>query len=157
MNNYKYLIIGGGMTADSAVTGIREIDPEGSIGLISMEADPPYDRPPLSKGLWKGKLVDSIWRHTESKQVALHLGRRIISLSAHELTVRDDQGIEYHGEKILLATGGTPRRLDFGGDDVIYYRTWKAIGVLLTCAKGTGILPSSGEALLARKSRLLCR
>ncbi len=65
MNNYKYLIIGGGMTADAAAKGIREIDPEGSIGLISLEPDPPYNRPLLSKGLWKGKPFDSIWRHTE--------------------------------------------------------------------------------------------
>jgi NAD(P)H-nitrite reductase large subunit len=67
MNSYKYLVIGGGMTADAAVKGIREIDPEGSIGLIGMESDPPYNRPPLSKGLWKGKPFDSIWRNTESK------------------------------------------------------------------------------------------
>jgi hypothetical protein len=43
MNNYKYLIIGGGMTADAAVSGIQEIDSEGSIGLVSAEPDPPYD------------------------------------------------------------------------------------------------------------------
>jgi 3-phenylpropionate/trans-cinnamate dioxygenase ferredoxin reductase subunit len=49
MTTFKYLIIGGGMTADAAVQGIREIDSSGSIGLISMELDPPYDRPPLTK------------------------------------------------------------------------------------------------------------
>lgn len=123
MNNYKYLIIGGGMTADSAVDGIREIDPDGSIGLISMETDPPYDRPPLSKGLWKGKSIDSLWRNTESKHVTLHLGRRIVSLDTEKLVAQDDQGIVFHGEKLLLATGGTPRRLPFGGDNIIYYRT----------------------------------
>jgi 3-phenylpropionate/trans-cinnamate dioxygenase ferredoxin reductase component len=122
MNNYKYLIIGGGMTADAAVKGIREIDPDGSIGLISMESDPPYNRPPLSKGLWKGKSFDSIWRNTESQHVTLHLGRMIISLAADKQIARDDQGIEFHGEKLLLATGGTPRRLSFGGEDILYYR-----------------------------------
>ena len=123
MKNYKYLIIGGGMTADSAAKGIRAIDPEGSIGLISMELDPPYDRPPLSKGLWKGKPLDSIWRKTESKHVELHLGRKIVSLDADGSSVRDDQGQEYHAEKLLLATGGTPHHLPFGGEDIIYYRT----------------------------------
>jgi 3-phenylpropionate/trans-cinnamate dioxygenase ferredoxin reductase component len=34
--------------------GIRQIDPDRAIGLIGAEPDPPYDRPPLSKGLWKG-------------------------------------------------------------------------------------------------------
>jgi NADPH-dependent 2,4-dienoyl-CoA reductase/sulfur reductase-like enzyme len=123
MNNYKYLIIGGGMTADAAVSGIREIDTEGSIGLVSAEPDPPYDRPPLSKALWKGKALDSVWRKTETKNVSLYLGRKIVSLNADEQSARDYLGIEYHGEKLLLATGGTPRRFDFGGDDIIYYRT----------------------------------
>ena len=123
MKNYKYLIIGGGMTADAAAKGIRAIDPEGSIGLISMESDPPYNRPPLSKGLWKGKPLDSVWRKTEGKQVELHLGRKIVSLNADGYSVRDDQGQEYHAEKLLLATGGTPHHLPFGGEEIIYYRT----------------------------------
>ncbi|MGD0610511.1 MAG: hypothetical protein ABSB41_03280 [Anaerolineales bacterium] len=55
MADSKYLILGTGMAADAAVRGIREIDPKGSIELIGLEEDPPYKRPPLSKGLWKGK------------------------------------------------------------------------------------------------------
>jgi NADPH-dependent 2,4-dienoyl-CoA reductase/sulfur reductase-like enzyme len=123
MNDYKYLIIGGGMTADSAVRGIRELDPSGSIGLVSMETDPPYNRPPLTKGLWKGKPLDAIWRKTESMKVTFHSGTKIVSLDADGLSARDERGNEFHGEKLLLATGGTPRRLDFGGKDIIYYRT----------------------------------
>ncbi len=60
MPDYDYLIIGGGMTADAAVAGIREVDAEGSIGVVSQEADAPYRRPPLSKGLWKGMEVERI-------------------------------------------------------------------------------------------------
>ena len=55
MANYKYLIIGAGMTADAAVRGIRELDQNGTIGLIGSDPNPPYNRPPLTKGLWKGK------------------------------------------------------------------------------------------------------
>jgi NADPH-dependent 2,4-dienoyl-CoA reductase/sulfur reductase-like enzyme len=123
MNRYRYLIVGGGMTADAAVRGIRKMDPEGTIGLVGREKDPPYNRPPLSKALWKGKPLDSIWRKTESQQVDLHLGRKIVALDADRLCARDEQGNEYCGEKILLATGGTPRRLPFGGNDIIYYRS----------------------------------
>jgi NADPH-dependent 2,4-dienoyl-CoA reductase/sulfur reductase-like enzyme len=54
MERYKYLIVGGGMTAAAAVRDIRELDSTDSIGLISAETVDPYDRPPLSKGLWKG-------------------------------------------------------------------------------------------------------
>ena len=51
MPHDKYLIIGAGMTGDAALHGIREVDLEGSIAVIGAEADPPYDRPPLSKAL----------------------------------------------------------------------------------------------------------
>jgi 3-phenylpropionate/trans-cinnamate dioxygenase ferredoxin reductase component len=123
MKSYKYLIIGGGMTADAAVNGIRELDKEGSIGMISKESDPPYNRPPLSKGLWKGKSLESIWRKTKDKNVELNLESEIVSLKPDKLIALDALGNEYHGEKILLATGGTPRRLPFGGENIIYYRT----------------------------------
>src|SRR6516165_8264350 len=69
MPNYTYLIVGGGMTADAAVHGIREVDRDGSIGVLGAEGHPPYDRPPLSKKLWKGKPLESIWRKTESQGV----------------------------------------------------------------------------------------
>ena len=75
MHHDTYLIIGGGMTAAAAVEGIREADPNGSIGLIGAEPHSPYDRPPLSKGLWKGKPLESIWRKAEGHGVTLHLGR----------------------------------------------------------------------------------
>jgi 3-phenylpropionate/trans-cinnamate dioxygenase ferredoxin reductase subunit len=123
MPHYKYLIVGGGMTADAAVNGIRDADSVGSVGLISAEQNPPYNRPPLSKGLWKGEALDSIWRGTEKHNVSLHLGRKAQSLHAAKKIVTDDQGATYTFEKLLLATGGTPRRLPFDDGSVIYYRT----------------------------------
>jgi NADPH-dependent 2,4-dienoyl-CoA reductase/sulfur reductase-like enzyme len=123
MADYKYLIIGGGMTADAAARGIRELDPSGSIGLIGAESDPPYDRPPLSKALWTSADLDTIWRNTKETGTALLLGRKAVSLVPAGRRVVDDQGSTYTYEKLLLATGGTPRRLPFGGDGIIYYRT----------------------------------
>ncbi len=123
MPHYKYLIVGGGMTGDAAIGGIREVDPSGSIGLIGVESHPPYDRPPLSKGLWKGKSLESIWRKNDAYGVTLHLGRQALSLDPPNKHVTDDQGTVYTFDKLLLATGGTPRRLAFGGDHIIYFRT----------------------------------
>jgi len=119
----RYLIVGGGMTADAAVSGIRKHDRQGTITLIGSEPHPPYDRPPLSKGLWKGKPLEGIWRKTESRDVRLLLGRSVRSLDVAARTVTDDSGTSHHFEKLLLATGGTPRRLPFGGGGVIYFRT----------------------------------
>src|SRR5436309_6643066 len=121
MPNYRYLIVGAGMTADAAVHGIREVDSSGSIGLIGGETHPPYDRPPLSKGLWKGKPFESIWRPTEPRGLTLHLGRTVRTLDPPRKQITDDQGTFYAYDKLLLATGGTPRRLPFGGDRIIYF------------------------------------
>ena len=123
MPHYKYLIVGGGMTADAAVKGIRESDPDGSIGLIGAEQNAPYNRPPLSKGLWKGEALDGIWRGTDKQNVTLHLGRKAQSLDTPKKSVTDDQGNVYTFEKLLLSTGATPRRLPFDDGSIIYYRT----------------------------------
>jgi NADPH-dependent 2,4-dienoyl-CoA reductase/sulfur reductase-like enzyme len=122
MNHYQYLIIGGGLAADAAVRGIRELDRIGTIGLFSMESDPPYLRPNLSKGLWKGRPIEKIWRHTDQLGVEIHLNRKIIRLDPAKKRVLDAAGREIGFEKLLLSTGGTPVRLPFGGDEIIYFR-----------------------------------
>jgi NADPH-dependent 2,4-dienoyl-CoA reductase/sulfur reductase-like enzyme len=125
MPRYRYLIVGGGMAADAAARGIRERDAQGSIGLVGEEPSPPYARPPLSKGLWKGEAAESIWRGTDKLGVTLHLGRRIVGLDPGKHRASDDRGEVYEFEKALLATGGRPRRLPGGGDGdaVVYFRT----------------------------------
>ena len=123
MPNYKYLIVGGGMTAAAAVEGIREIDSSGGIGLISAESDPPYDRPPLSKSLWKGKPLARIWRKTEDKEVKLYLDRVVKEIVPEQKRVVDDKGDIFTYQKLLLATGGRPRQLAFGDSQIIYFRT----------------------------------
>jgi NADPH-dependent 2,4-dienoyl-CoA reductase/sulfur reductase-like enzyme len=125
VRTYRYLVVGGGMTADAACKAIREHDAQGSIGLVSADEHPPYSRPPLSKGLWKGGDEASIWRGTQDVGVELHLGRRIGSIDLAGRRAQDDAGEEYAYERLLLATGGTPRRLAFGGDGVVYFRTFE--------------------------------
>ena len=125
MKHYRYLIVGGGLAGDAGVRGIRELDAEGSMGMISMEPDPPYMRPNLSKGLWKGRPVEKIWRNTQNQGAELVLGREVIQLDPAKKYLRDDQGNEYTYNKLLLATGGSPMRLPFGGDRIIYYRDFQ--------------------------------
>jgi 3-phenylpropionate/trans-cinnamate dioxygenase ferredoxin reductase subunit len=123
MATYDYVIVGGGMTADAAARGIRERDPGGTIAVFSAEPHPPYNRPPLTKGLWKGDAPDSIRRKTDEVRVDLRLGRRVVSVEPARKQLSDDQG-ETHGYgTLLLATGGEPRRLPGAPEDVIYFRT----------------------------------
>jgi 3-phenylpropionate/trans-cinnamate dioxygenase ferredoxin reductase subunit len=121
--DYRYLIVGGGMAADAACRGLRERDPDGPIALVGHEGHPPYDRPPLTKALWQGKDEDSIWRGTVELGVELRLERRIVSLDPAARSALDDRGESYAYERVLLATGGRPRRLGSGGDEVVYFRT----------------------------------
>ena len=124
-HSYDYLILGAGMAASAAARGIRERDPRGSIGLIGAEAHPPYDRPPLTKDLWNGKKQpEAIWRDIESVHATLFPGRHATALDPKQKSVRDDHGDHYRYGKLLLATGGTPRRIaGLEGERVIYYRT----------------------------------
>jgi NADPH-dependent 2,4-dienoyl-CoA reductase/sulfur reductase-like enzyme len=115
---YPYVIVGGGMTADAATRAIREADPGGAIELISAGAHPPYNRPPLSKALWKGEPESSIWRGTDALGATLRLGRRVTAIDPQPRTVTDETGEITGYGKLLLGTGGTPRRLPFDNEQV---------------------------------------
>ncbi len=123
MPHHHYLIIGGGITADAAARGIRSVDSEGSIGIVSDEADAPYDRPPLSKGMWNGGAEEGLARGTADLGVELHLGRRALRVDRDKRSVTDDRGAIYSYEKLLLATGVRPRKLQVDVPQVIYFRT----------------------------------
>lgn len=157
MPDYRYLIVGGGLTADAACRGIRSIDAEGSIGVIGDEPDAPYSRPPLSKGLWLGKEESSIWRGTEEQGVELLLGREVVSLDLDARTVTDDRGESHGYERLLLATGGRPRQMPGASDGVVYYRTLADYRALRAAAQegapvvvvGGGFIGSEIAAALA--------
>lgn len=119
-----YVLVGGGMTAAAAAEAIRAADPTGGITLISSDAHPPYARPPLSKALWKGEPEESIWRGTDRLAVDLRLGRTVVALDPAGKTVTLTGGEKIPYGKLLLATGGTPRRLALPTPQIIYFRTY---------------------------------
>jgi 3-phenylpropionate/trans-cinnamate dioxygenase ferredoxin reductase component len=123
METTRYLIVGGGMTGDAAARGILEVDPDPrAILLVSGEYHPPYARPPLSKALWKGAAESSVWLLTANLGIHERLGRQIVGIDLDAHTATDDRGDSYAFEKVLLATGGRPRRLPFDSNEVIYFR-----------------------------------
>ena len=130
---FTYVIVGTGLAGVSAVEGIREIDKEGSILLIGEEPHLPYDRPPLSKDLWKSKkkeeeIILHDKKYYDEHKVNLLLARKVTRLKPLEKTIIDDQKKSFHYEKLLLATGGVPRVLGNipGGNlpEICYYRNY---------------------------------
>lgn len=109
--------------AYAAVGGIREVDPTGAITLISEESDMPYRRPPLSKKLWAGARLETIWNKTANVGGEMYLGRTIAATDPRNKVVADPFGNQYTFDKLILAPGGTPLRLPFGRNGIIYYRT----------------------------------
>jgi 3-phenylpropionate/trans-cinnamate dioxygenase ferredoxin reductase subunit len=127
-NQFRYIIVGGGAAGASAIEGIRLHDRDGLIALISKENVVPYYRPALSKGLWLGKstlasipLYDEA--HYRSLGVHLLLDTTILEFNPRGKQITDKAGGHYTYDKLLLATGGSPRVLSFGQETVHYYRT----------------------------------
>ncbi|MEO8999365.1 MAG: FAD-dependent oxidoreductase [Rhodanobacter sp.] len=124
-HTHDYLIIGAGMAADAAAKAIHEQKHSADIGMVGDELQPPYQRPPLSKALWKGdKSPADIDLATAQSGATLYSGRRIESLDRVAHIATDDQGDTYHYGRLLLATGATPQLLPFdGGERLIHFRT----------------------------------
>lgn len=161
MTHHKYLIVGGGMAAKAAIAEIRAQDQTGAIGLISAEEELPYDRPPLSKHLWFGrKQLEDIF-YTLPGGVEIFSGRRAQQLDPQQKLVLDDQGNRFTYDKLLLATGSSPRHLPFGENRVIYFRTVDDYRRLRTLSKkheriaviGGGFIGSEIAAALAMQGK----
>jgi 3-phenylpropionate/trans-cinnamate dioxygenase ferredoxin reductase component len=149
---FDYVIVGGGRAGISAVEGIRELDSSCSILLVGAESHLPYDRPPLSKQLWSGKNeVTDIFVHDrayfERAGVELASDERVSEIDPGEKTILTDRGRSERYGKLLLATGGTPRRLQIPGAElknVFYYRTLDDYVELSRDPEGKSILVVGG-------------
>lgn len=127
MRTYDYLIVGGGMVADAAARGIRELDPDGTIGILSADIDPPYTRPALSKKLWTDP--DFTWDQVplgtvETTGAELRLETLVTAIHRDAKTVSIGDGHELGYRRLLLATGSKPREIPAPEDDrVLFFRS----------------------------------
>lgn len=126
--DFDYLIVGGGMTADAAAKGIREQDPNGSIGIIGDDIDPPYTRPALTKKLWTDPdfQPDDNWLNTaDSTGAQLITGTTVTAIDPAQHAVTAQYGGRFGYGRLLMATGGKPKTLDVpAGERVIYFRSF---------------------------------
>jgi 3-phenylpropionate/trans-cinnamate dioxygenase ferredoxin reductase component len=118
--HWKYLLVGGGVASSAAAKAIRAHDAEGSLLLIGQEATRPYHRPPLSKGFLRGEVPrDELFTDFvgwfRQNHAELHTGLRAMHLDANRKCVSLDNGDEILFDKLLIATGGSPRQLTIPG------------------------------------------
>ena len=123
MEPYKYVIIGGGIAGQRASDGIRKVDTEGSIALVTRERHPPYQRPPLSKGYLRGEQgLDKVYLKEDTHYVQIGVevisGVRASSIDTAERSVMLEDGKVLGYRKLLLATGGLAFRLPIPGNDL---------------------------------------
>ena len=123
MDQYTYIIIGGGLAGQRAAQGIRKVDTQGTAALVTAEPHVPYERPPLSKGYLMGKegldaayLQDDAWYDENSIALMKNLRVTGVDAGAHTVALADGQGLTY--ERLLLATGGHAWRLPLPGADL---------------------------------------
>jgi 3-phenylpropionate/trans-cinnamate dioxygenase ferredoxin reductase component len=118
----NFIIVGGGLAGAIAAQTLREEGFDRRITLLGEESNRPYERPPLSKDYLQGNTDrDSIFVHPESwyadHAVELRLGAAVTSLDPALRTVTTATGVQLGYDKLLLATGSTPRRVSVPGAD----------------------------------------
>ncbi|MDT0612087.1 NAD(P)/FAD-dependent oxidoreductase [Streptomyces lancefieldiae] len=119
-----FVIVGGGLAGAKAAETLRTEGFTGRVILICDERDHPYERPPLSKGYLLGKEErDSVFVHEPAwyarHDIELHLGQTVVAVDRAAKTVHyGDDGTRARYDKLLLATGAEPRRLDVPGTDL---------------------------------------
>lgn len=118
-----FVIVGAGLAGAKAAETLRSEGFTGRVILIGDERDHPYERPPLSKGYLTGKDErESVFVHEPSwyaaSDIELHLGQPAVHLDRDAKKVVLGDGTVLYYDKLLLATGAEPRRLDIPGTDL---------------------------------------
>src|SRR5438105_4346487 len=119
MKKFELVIVGGGLTAARAIKSYRDSGGSGQVALLTAEGVLPYHRPALSKRYLRGE-VDAPFAEPETfyadHDVEVLLDTRATALDIRGRVVMTDVG-SFQYEKLLLAPGSTPRRLDVTGSD----------------------------------------
>ena len=123
MDHYDVLIVGAGHAGAQAAIALRQGGYDGSVAMVTEEADLPYERPPLSKDYLAGdKPFERImlrpaefWR---DRQIDVLTRRRIATVNPNAHLVADDAGAAIGYGKLIWATGGHARRLSCAGAEL---------------------------------------
>ncbi|BBK34079.1 3-phenylpropionate/trans-cinnamate dioxygenase ferredoxin reductase subunit [Stella humosa] len=150
------VVVGAGHAAGALAVALRDGGYADPIALIGDEPHPPYERPPLSKGLlrgtdaFEGALVRPREWYSEAG-VALHLGRRAVAVDPAGGTVQLDGGDRLDFTNLVFATGLTPLRLGIPGaglPGIHVLRTWADCQAIAAAAAPGGRVVVVGAGLV---------
>lgn len=118
-----FVIVGGGLAAAKAAEALRARGFTGAITILAGEEHLPYERPPLSKaylktgeGLEDAFVHDQQWYAAHDVEVRTGTVAASVDRGAHEVVTAQGERLRY--DRLLLATGSSPRRLDLPGADL---------------------------------------
>jgi 3-phenylpropionate/trans-cinnamate dioxygenase ferredoxin reductase subunit len=144
MTTATQVIIGAGLAGAKAAETLRAEGFDGRVVLIGDESELPYERPPLSKQVLRGEAEDSSASvhdaaYYRDNDIELRLGTLVesVDLAASTVTTNDGEPIGF--ERLLLATGAAPRRLQLPGaelEGIHYLRTLPDCRDLRTALQG---------------------
>ena len=128
-----HLLVGGGLAAANCARWLREEGGEGSVLLVGREFDPPYNRPPLSKGYLQGKesREDALFRPDEwwaEQDIELMTRTSVMKLDTAERVATLSTKDEVEFGTALIATGANVRRIRADGCDLEGIHYLRAVG-----------------------------
>ena len=118
-----FVVVGGGLAGAKAVEALRDQGFEGRLVLLAGEEHLPYERPPLSKDYLKtGEGLDDAYVHDAqwyaAHDVDVRTGTVVTAIDRDERVVVTASGERFGWDRLLLATGSSPRHLDLPGVDL---------------------------------------
>jgi NTE family protein len=127
----RIVIVGGGLAAARVAYAYRDAGGEGPVTILSADTDPPYNRPPLSKGFLRGEIeADAVLVEPEAtygeRNIDLQLGCTVTGVRPGERSVSLADGSSLPYDRLVLASGSLPRALGTPGEElagVHAYRT----------------------------------
>ncbi|MBV9845996.1 MAG: NAD(P)/FAD-dependent oxidoreductase [Kutzneria sp.] len=118
----RIVIVGAGLAGASAAVALRERGFDGELTLFGQEWHRPYELPALSKGILLGDTDQPDWAldpsHDGEHGIRWCGGTQIVGLRPTDRVVVDASDAEHGYDRLLLATGSSPRRLPVDGGDL---------------------------------------